>query len=123
MSLLSSGWARQCLADLFSPLRNHKQTHRPAPSRAPGRQAPMRWRPTIEILEDRLTPSFLVTDIADTAGSATDVTLRYALNNAQNVDQIAFSSSLISSGPATILLTSALPEIDKNITITGLGAA
>src|SRR5258708_7096253 len=97
MNLPSLAGARQRLADLFTPRRNRNETHRPARSRAPGRQAPMRWRPTIEILEDRLTPSsFLVTDTADTAGSSSDVTLRYAVTNAQNGDQIAFASSLIS---------------------------
>jgi len=73
----------------------------------------------LEFLEERLTPTnILVTDPAGTAGSATDVTLRYAVVNAQNGDSIAFSSSL--SGD-TITLGSVL-TISHNVTITGLGA-
>ena len=56
-------------------------------------------RPCLEALEDRITPStYTVTDAADTAGSPTDVTLRYAINQAiVNNDTnavINFSSAL-----------------------------
>ncbi len=57
-------------------------------SRNRGRKIPpaavrQRVRPRLEILEDRLTPNtYTVTDLNDTAGSATDVTLRYAISQA-----------------------------------------
>ncbi|MGH7171309.1 MAG: choice-of-anchor Q domain-containing protein [Gemmataceae bacterium] len=56
-------------------------------------------RPCLEPLEERLTPStYLVTDASDTAGSANDVTLRYAMTQAiTNSDPnavIDFSSTL-----------------------------
>ena len=58
-----------------------------------------RVRLSLESLEERLTPStYTVTDAGDTAGSATDVTLRYAINQAvSNQDQnavIGFSNTL-----------------------------
>ncbi|MGH7168841.1 MAG: hypothetical protein ACRELG_00995, partial [Gemmataceae bacterium] len=58
-----------------------------------------RVRLCLEALEDRLTPStYTVTDAGDTAGSASDVTLRYAITQAvANQDQnavIGFSSTL-----------------------------
>ena len=70
------------------------------------------------------TPSFnvvnwIVADPSDNAGSPTDITLPYALSNAQNGDTIIFANDL--SGD-TITLSNAL-TIDTNVTITGLGAA
>ena len=70
-----------------------------------------------------MTPTvWLVTDDADTQGSATDVTLRYALSNAQNGDSITFAPTL--SGQ-TITLSSSLGTltISSNVSINGLGAA
>jgi hypothetical protein len=70
-------------------------------------------RPTslvLEILEDRQTPSAItVTDANDTAGSATDVTLRYAVNEA-NTDAVNNISDTITfdtaqMGTNTITLT------------------
>jgi hypothetical protein len=49
------------------------------------RAAPIRRgvRLCLEVLEERLTPStYTVTDASDTAGSASDVTLRYAISQA-----------------------------------------
>src|ERR1700733_4766616 len=85
------------------------------------RRTPARRRPTLEILEARITPttSWLVTDFSGTPGSAGDVTLRYAITHAQDGDQIGFSSSLIGQ---TIVLDNLL-VIGTNITITGLGAS
>ena len=53
------------------------------------------------------------------SGSPTDVTLPYAVANAQNGDSISFASDL--SGD-TIYLNSTL-AVNSNVTITGLGAA
>jgi hypothetical protein len=78
-----------------------------------------RPRRSFERLECRLAmTAFTVTDAADTAGNVGDVTLRYAVNHAQNGDQIAFAGSL--SGD-TITLGSTL-TINTNVAITGLGA-
>jgi uncharacterized repeat protein (TIGR01451 family) len=76
------------------------------------RRHPVRWRPGLEALEDRLTPStYTVTDASDTAGSANDVTLRYAIDQAiANQDQnavIGFSSSLAHQ-------TITLSQLDSN---------
>jgi hypothetical protein len=82
----------------------HEQPKTPKPPRnsfrktlpAPGCR---RVRPWLEALEERLMPStYTVTDPNDSAGSASDVTLRYAINAALSTgDQnavINFSSSL-----------------------------
>ena len=75
---------------------------------------------TLETLEDRITPSnWLVTDASGGAGSAGDVTLRYAVSHAANGDAISFQSSLSGS---TITLTSTL-NVNASVSITGLGAA
>jgi predicted outer membrane repeat protein len=57
-----------------------------------------------------------VTSAADTAGSADNVTFRYALEHALDGDAITLPPG------ATITLTSPLPAIDKSITINGNGA-
>src|SRR5215469_10874338 len=69
------------------------------PDRAMRRVPIRRVRLGLECLEERLTPSnYTVTDASDTAGSASDVTLRYAINQAvSNKDTnavIDFSSAL-----------------------------
>ncbi len=107
---------RRWLAKIFRFVARTVQP-RPKPSRPASRP---RFVPRLEVLEKRLTPStYLVTDPGDTAGSASDVTLRYAVTNAQNGDTITFANSL--SGD-TITLSSTL-TISQNVTITGLGAA
>ena len=70
-----------------------------------------------EALEDRITPSnFTVTDPSDIAGSATDVTLRYAVNTAVNGDTITFA-------PSVTLITVGTPlTVGTNVNITGPGA-
>src|SRR5215472_4360049 len=72
----------------------------------------VRFRPRLEALEDRLTPSsYTVTDASDTAGSANDVTLRYAIDQSiANHDPnavIDFSSSLANQ-------TITLSQLDSN---------
>src|SRR5262249_17379784 len=69
------------------------------PGRAMRRVPVRRVRLGLEALEERLTPStYTVSDASDTAGSASDVTLRYAINQAvSNKDTnavIGFSSAL-----------------------------
>jgi large repetitive protein len=109
------------------------------------RRAPVRRvRLALEPLEDRLTPSnnlptitYTVTDASDNAGSASDVTLRYAINQAianastQN-SVIDFSGSLANttitlSNPNTSVTTYGPTEFvinnDANITIDASGAA
>jgi predicted outer membrane repeat protein len=56
-----------------------------------------------------------VNDFSDGVGSTSQVTLRYALNNAQDYDVIRFN------GAGVIELASALPYITKNVTIAGNG--
>ena len=61
-------------------------------------------------------------DINDTPGSAGDVTLRFAVNNAQNGDTITFDPSI--SGQTITLNPSNGPlVVTTNVTITGPGAA
>src|SRR5271155_4140438 len=84
-----------------------RTTKRPASTR----------RLALELLEDRLTPNtFTVNDLNDAVGSASDVTLRYAINTAQNGDTINFAVT------GTITLSSPL-TIGTNVTITGPGPA
>ena len=61
--------------------------------------------------------NFMVTDLSDTAGSASDVTLRYAITNSTNGSAITFTNGLT----GTIDLNSPL-VINNTISITGLGA-
>ena len=116
--------ARNMLSDWVKKLSEKLQaggsrrSHRLC-SLAANRQA-RKIRPKIETLEDRLTPSgWVVTDSSGGAGSASDITLPYAVSQAQNGDTITFASSL--SG-ATINLSGVL-SVTTNITITGLGAS
>jgi predicted outer membrane repeat protein len=60
-----------------------------------------------------------VNTLADGAGDATNVTLRYALTNAEDGDVITFSG--VTAGTTTIELTSALPQVTKSISIKGNG--
>ena len=61
---------------------------------------------------------FAVTNLADTSGSATNVTLRYALANANDGDIIRFTG--VTPRVSEVQLTSRL-ESNKNITIEGNG--
>ena len=71
----------------------------------------------MELLEDRVTPSNIVT-LATPDNIATPGTLRYAIANVGTLgNSITFSPAL--SGD-TISLSSVL-QINANITITGLG--
>ncbi|MCL2761873.1 MAG: hypothetical protein FWD36_01520 [Treponema sp.] len=62
---------------------------------------------------------WIVTDFDDNTGSEINVTLRYALNNAEDGDVIFFDG--VTPGTTTIELTSALPALNKNIIIEGNG--
>ena len=81
----------------------------------------MTVKPTLEALEERLTPStdWIVNTTADPTGLHGSTTLRAALAEAQNGDTISFSSALTGD---TIALTSGVLTISQSITITGLGA-
>jgi hypothetical protein len=80
-----------------------------------------RLRPiVIEPLEDRaLLSTYTVNDLADTAGSSTDVTLRYAITegDANSGSTIDFSVT------GTIALSSTLPAISASVTFNGPGAS
>ncbi|GHV70371.1 hypothetical protein AGMMS49928_17880 [Spirochaetia bacterium] len=62
-----------------------------------------------------------VNNLGDTNGSASNVTLRYALTNAEDGDIIRFSAGLVQPGTSVIALNSLLPYITKSITIEGNG--
>ncbi len=126
---------------MFAPLWLHQVRrrwfgHRPRNS---GRKiAPIRRRAIVclEALEDRLTPSiYTVTDASDTAGSASDVTLRYAITQAVgNKDTnavINFSNTLAGttitlskneSSSVNIYGPTAFVVNNANITIDGASA-
>ncbi len=73
----------------------------------------------LEGLEDRtLLSTFTVNDLGDTAGSASDVTLRYAITQAN----LNSGSTIGFSVTGTIELVSALPNLTADVTITGPGA-
>ena len=112
------------------------------PRRAIRRAPVRRVRPCLEVLEDRLTPSglptvtYTVTDASDNAGNATDVTLRYAINqavaNASSQDTVINFSNMLAgqtitlSNPNTSVTTYGPTEFvinnNANITIDGAGA-
>jgi hypothetical protein len=74
----------------------------------------------LEQLEPRLVlATFLVTDSGDTAGAANDVTLRYAITQANALG--GTNTILFSSAVTKIDLASALPSIIGNLTIAGPG--
>jgi hypothetical protein len=84
------GWFKAVSRSLSGPPKSVR--------RGPGRR-PARCTPRLEALEARLTPNtYTVTDASDTVGSATDVTLRYAISQAVLLqDQnavIGFSNAL-----------------------------
>ncbi|MBY0527249.1 MAG: hypothetical protein K2R98_27890 [Gemmataceae bacterium] len=99
---------------LCSLFRRWQRRHRPAASAVRRYRA---FRPTLELLEERtLLSAYTVNSLADTgAGGSFNGDLRYALANAVSGDTIDFSVS------GTISLTSALPTISQDITITGPG--
>src|SRR5436190_493394 len=105
MRLLFLSWTRERLYDLFSPRRNHTQTHRPFRSR---------YRLTVECLEARLAPAILlVTNNADT-GVSGDGSLRGEIAAAAaSGDTINFAPAL---NGATISTTSTL-VLSKSLTI------
>jgi hypothetical protein len=90
--------------------------------RGPGRNTLLSHRRALclERLEPRLNLStFLVTDSADTTGAANDVTLPYAMTQANSLggtNVIDFSSAV-----TEIDLSAALPAITNNLTIAGPG--
>ncbi|HEX5874419.1 MAG TPA: choice-of-anchor Q domain-containing protein [Pyrinomonadaceae bacterium] len=77
------------------------------------------------------TPVFEVNSIADTddgactlAGAGNGCTLReaiFAANTTLGAETITFKAALTASGPATITLLSALPELDSDMTMVGPG--
>ena len=83
------------------------QTRRPSPNARRG------FRPLLEALEDRLTPStLLVTSIADDVNQPG--TLRYDVANAQSGDTILLTEA-VQSG---IVLTQGELTLNQNVTIT-----
>jgi predicted outer membrane repeat protein len=93
-------------------------------ARPPGsRLLRRRLRPLLDPLEPRLLLStYTVTSTADTA---TEGTLRQAIldaNNNPGADTIVFDASFY-SGPHTILIDSAPPQINQQLTITGPGSS
>jgi hypothetical protein len=95
------------------------------PSRKPRTKPPpkiRRVRPILEILEDRIAPAtFTVTSTGDTgAGAGNKGDLRYCivqLNNSTDPN-----NSILFNVTGTITLNSALPVIQKPVTISGPGS-
>ncbi|HKB42609.1 MAG TPA: hypothetical protein VKD72_39640, partial [Gemmataceae bacterium] len=85
------------------------------------RKAPARFRPRVEGLEERVTPSmFTVTSLADDGSAGT---LRQAINLANanpGSDTINFASAL--AGGNLILGSTELPKITGDLQIDGLSA-
>ncbi len=97
----------------FSWLQNRSFSR--SPRRGPQhRPAAARFRPRLEVLEDRCVPSTLkVTSLADSGKGS----LRYEIAQAQSGDTITFDNK-----GGTITLTSGELDINKNLTIQGPGA-
>jgi hypothetical protein len=109
---------------LSSWLRNRTTTPR-ANRAAALRQRPARFRPGLEMLEDRWVPSTLtVTNTLDSGAGS----LRADIAAATSGDTIAFNIPKsdpgynATTGVWTITLTSGELDITKNLTITGPGA-
>ncbi|MFM9962861.1 MAG: Calx-beta domain-containing protein [Planctomycetaceae bacterium] len=100
-------------------------------SRRGSRCATSHWQgtrnvPTAESLEPRALPTvFTVTSLADTIANDGQVTLREAIQSANNdsaADTIQFASSLTASGPARITLSGTELAIKSDLNIIGPGA-
>jgi hypothetical protein len=100
---------------LFSWL-SKRMTGRPQNRRAPACRSAPRFRPQLEVLEERWVLSTLtvLNNLDSGAGS-----LRYEIAAAHAKDTIVFAPSLAGQ---TITLTGGELLINKNLTITGLGA-
>ncbi len=107
-----------------NPLRWLKSFSTAAPYRRPRRRPSVRL--TLEALEARLAPAaFIVNDAGDGAGSAADVTLRFALANldvgsAATTNSITFDRTVFAK-QQTITQTSGL-TITQGVAITGPAA-
>lgn len=120
----STSWLRNVRSIIASD-----RAERPCRSKPLRRRPAARYRPQLEVLEDRLTPSTLtVTTALDgfDGGTATDpagpdgyLSLREAISAAGNGDQITFDQSLSGS---TIKLDMGELLINKDLDIVGLGA-
>src|SRR6516165_5728506 len=96
-------------------LRNRTTTPR-ANRAAALRQRPARFRPALEMLEDRCVPSTLtVTNTLDSGAGS----LRAEIRAAHDGYTIVFAPSLVGQ---TITLTSGELLIDHGVTMTGPGA-
>lgn len=103
------------LAHFWKWLRRSRRLIRPA-------SAPRRYRPQLDLLEDRCLLTVLsVTNTSDATVNPPAGSLRAQLNTASNGDEIVFDPSVFTTSPQTITLQSML-VIGKSITITGPGA-
>jgi hypothetical protein len=101
-------------------LRNLQSLCHPPSTPGGGRKARVRFRPRLEVLEDRLAPAVLtVTNNSDT-GVSGDGSLRGEIAAAAPGDTIVFDPSL---NGQTITLTGGQLEISKNVSIAGPGAS
>ncbi len=113
-------WFRSLFDSLLA-----RSTGTPAPRRGHGPQArprPLRFRPLLDILEDRTLPStYTVNSLTDTgAGSGLTGDLRYCITKATSgQDTIDFAAGLTGA----IKLESALPALNASVAIQGPGAS
>jgi hypothetical protein len=97
------------------------------PTRRVRRRSALRRRWNIEPLEPRIALSSTITvdTLLDTGNPAGTTSLRRAIveADAEPGSTINFEASLFASGPGTIALQSALPDLGADMTVTGPGQA
>ena len=102
------------------------------------RPAPSRWRPQLEVLEDRTTPAMLtVNTLADASVADSALSLREAIaavnsrstaglsaaEAAQVSGSLGSNDTIAFSVSGTITLQAALPSLSAGVAIQGPGAA
>ena len=119
MSIILRSWIKNLSDKLVS-----SRSRRSRQQRSEGAKRRVSAKPTIESLEDRITPAnhFVVTDPNGMAGSgsAGDVTLPYAVANLGSNDLLGDGDTITFNLPASTTITlNATLNIGHSVTITG----